>query len=193
MQQTPLIMDLTKLLYVPTREEWRDWLTNHYEDTSEIWLVSYRKHTGRPSVPYNDAVEEALCFGWIDSTRKSIDEERYAQRYTPRRTGSGYSQTNKERLARLIAAGRVAPSVEANLGDLRPEAYEIPDDIRSALQANEAAWAFFQTTSPAYQRIRAAYVDHARKRPGEFDKRLNNLIEKSAQGKLFGYGIEDFF
>ena len=181
------------MLYVPTREEWRVWLASHYDDKSEIWLVSYRKYTGRPSVAYNDAVEEALCFGWIDSTRKGIDSERYAQRFTPRRSGSAHSQTNKERLARLIAQGRVIPSVKADLTDVQPESYEIPDDIRSALVCREGAWAFFLTTSPAYQRIRAAYVDHARKRAAEFDKRLNNLVEKSAQGEQFGYGIEDYF
>ncbi len=186
-------MDITETLYVATRTDWRDWLAAHHADKSEIWLVSYRKHTGRPSISYNDAVEEALCFGWIDSTRKRIDQDRYAQRFTPRRPGSSYSQTNKERLARLIAQGKVIPSVMERLGDVRPEDYEIPDDIRYALQANEQAWAFFRTTSPAYQRIRAAYVDHARGRPDEFEKRLNTLIEKSAQGKQFGYGIEDYF
>ena len=186
-------MDITETLYVATREAWRDWLATHYETAAEIWLVSYRKHTGRPSVPYNDAVEEALCFGWIDSTRKGIDDGRYAQRYTPRRPGSSYSQTNKERLARLLAEGRVASAVEADLGDVRPEAYQIPEDILSALRADENAWAFFQTTSPAYQRIRAAYIDGARPRPVDFEKRLKRLVEMSARGKPFGYGIESYY
>lgn len=186
-------MDITNTLYVPTRSEWREWLAAHYQDESEIWLISYRVHTGRPSVAYNDAVEEALCFGWIDSTRKGVDSDRFAQRFTPRRPGSGFSQTNKERLARLIRQGMVAPSVEAELGDVRPEAFEIPDDIRSALKDNAEAWAFFQTTSPAYQRIRAAYVDDARARPVDFQKRLKNLIDKSARGKLFGHGINKYY
>jgi uncharacterized protein YdeI (YjbR/CyaY-like superfamily) len=186
-------MDITETLYVPTREGWRAWLDAHHESKTEIWLVSYRKHAGRPSVSYGDAVEEALCFGWIDGTRKGLDGERYAQRFTPRRSGSGYSQTNKERLARLLAEGRVHPSVEAGLGDVRPEAYEISGDIQAALQADEDAWAFFQTTPPAYQRIRAAYVDHARGQPAEFENRLKNLVAKSAPGERFGYGIEGFY
>lgn len=186
-------MTVTKTLYVPTRPEWRAWLAAHHEEEAEIWLVSYRKHTGRPSVPYNDAVEEALCFGWIDSTRKGLDGERYAQRFTPRRAGSSYSQTNKERLARLAARGQLHPSVEGELEAARPEAFEIPPDIRAALQDRDGAWAFFQTTSPAYQRIRAAYVDHARDRLAEFEKRLSNLVERSARGEQFGYGIEDYF
>lgn len=186
-------MDITETLYVPTREEWRDWLATHHEDKREVWLVSYRKHTGQPSVPYNDAVEEALSFGWIDSIRKTIDGERYAQRFTPRRAGSAYSQTNKERLARLAAEGKLHPSVQGEYGNNRPEDFKIPDDIRLALKAREGAWAFFESTSPSYQRIRAAYVDHARDRPDEFEKRLSNLVKKSAQGKQFGYGIEGYF
>lgn len=186
-------MDINETLYVVTRNEWRSWLDANYEIKSEIWLISYRKHTGRPSIPYNDAVEEALCYGWIDSIRKGIDENSNAQRFTPRKAGSSYSQTNKERLARLVTQGKVIPSVLDNLGDYRPDTYEIPDDILSALQADEGAWIFFEGTSPSYQRIRTAYVDVARKRPGEFEKRLGNLIKLSSQCKQFGYGIEDYY
>ncbi len=181
------------MLQVSTRDAWRTWLVAHHEGAPDIWLVSHRKHTGRPSVPYNDAVEEALCFGWIDSIRKGLDEDRYAQRFTPWRPGSGYSQTNKERLARLLAQGKVLPSVRDALSDVRPENFELPGDIVKALRDDGEAWAFFQTTSPSYQRIRAAYVDTARERPEEFAKRLRHLVEKSAQGKPFGYGIESYF
>ena len=186
-------MDITETLYVYTREAWRDWLAAHYDSKTEIWLISYLKATGKPSLRYNEAVEEALCFGWIDSTRKKFDEERSAQRYTPRRPRSGYSQPNKERLARLISQGKVIPSVLARLGDVRAEDFQFPEDILAALRANDAAWAFFQSTSPSYQRIRAAYVDIARDRPEDFEKRLRNLVDKSAKGKHFGYGIEDFY
>ncbi|MEM1272085.1 MAG: YdeI/OmpD-associated family protein [Bacteroidota bacterium] len=186
-------MNVTETLYVSTRAAWRRWLERHHAAAAEIWLVTYRKHTGTPSIPYNDAVEEALCFGWIDSLRKGLDGERLVQRFTPRRPGSTYSQTNKERLARLGAGGQLHPSVEPDLAKARPETFEIPDDIRAALMAHEDAWAFFAGTSLPYQRIRAAYVDHARKRPAEFEKRLNHLVKKSAEGKQFGYGIEDYF
>ncbi len=184
---------ITETLYVPTRKAWRGWLALHHADTPEIWLVSYRKATGKPSVPYNDAVEEALCFGWIDSVRKGLDAYSYAHRYTPRRSGSSFSQTNKERLARLLAQGQVHPSVLTTLGEVRPEDYVFPQDIMAALQANARAWAFFLQTSPSYQRIRVAYIDGARKRPLEFEKRLKHLITRCAQEKQFGYGIEDYF
>jgi uncharacterized protein YdeI (YjbR/CyaY-like superfamily) len=186
-------MDITETLYVTTREEWREWLTANFDTKPEIWLISYRKHTGRPNLPYNSAVEEALCFGWIDSIRKGIDSECMAQRFSPRRPGSSYSQTNKERLARLIRAGKVIPAVMESIGDVRPENYEIPKDILSALQSNEEAWLFFRSTSPSYQRIRTAYIDVARKRTAEFKKRLDHLIDMSAKGKQFGYGIEDYY
>lgn len=186
-------MDISKTLYVPTRQDWREWLLANHDAEPEIWLVSYRKHTGQPSLPYNSAVEEALCVGWIDSIRKSVDSARTAQRFSPRRPGSSYSQTNKERLARLLHAGKVIDSVAESLGDIRPEAYEIPDDILSALQSDKEAWSYFLGTSPSYQRIRAAYVDSARGRPVEFVKRLDHLVDMSAKGKQFGYGIESYY
>lgn len=186
-------MEVGETLYVATGEEWRAWLEAHWDSAPEIWLVSYRKGAGRPSLPYDVAVREALCFGWIDSTRKSLDGERYAQRFTPRRPGSGYSQTNLERLARLIDAGRVAAHVAEDLGDVRPEAYRIPDDIAAALEADPAAWANWLAFTPPYRRIRAAYVDGARDRGEEFGKRLKNLVKQTAEGRQFGYGIDEFY
>ena len=186
-------MEISETLYVSTRPDWRAWLEANHGTEDEIWLVSYRKATGRPSLPYNVAVEEALCFGWIDSIRKGIDDERYAQRFTPRRPGSGYSQTNKERLARLAALGKLISAVRDDLEANRPEDYEIPQDIQAALRSDPAVWDFFTGTSPAYQRIRAAYVDIARNRPREFDKRLSNLVAKSADRKQFGYHIGDLY
>ena len=186
-------MEITETLYVSTRKEWRMWLQDNYKSSEEIWLIYYRKETRRPSLSYNAAVEEALCFGWIDSIRKTIDDEKYAQRFSQRNPGSSYSQTNKERLAYLDNEGKLTQEVQLELRDNRPEDFEIPEDIIAALKSNEAAWEFFKAASPSYQRIRAAYVDHARNRPGEFDKRLDNLIEKSARGKQFGYFIENFY
>lgn len=186
-------MEIGNAIHFSTREEWRAWLAANRDSEPEVWLVSYRKETGVPSVAYNDAVEEALCHGWIDSTRKGMDDKRYAQRFTPRRTGSGFSQTNRERLARLLAAGLVHPAVARELEDISAEAFEIPEDIRDALEGAEGAWEFFANTAPAYQRIRAAYVDHARNRPDEFNKRLRHLVERSAKKEQFGYGIESYF
>lgn len=184
-------MEITNTLYVTSREEWRAWLEQHYQNEKEIWLIYYRKESGKPRIPYNDAVEEALCFGWIDSTAKALDAQRFAQKFSPRRPKSPYSQPNKERLQRMIAQGKVLPEVREKLGDI--ESFEWPEDIMQALQSNPAAWENFQRYSPSYQRIRVAFVDSARDRPGEFEKRLQNLIRKSEQNKQFGFGIEAYF
>lgn len=186
-------MEITDRFYTSERPEWRRWLAANHDQASEVWLVSFRKSTGRPSLDYADAVEEALCFGWIDSTRKSLDEERWAQRYTPRRDGAPYSQANLERLAVLARDGRVLPSVLEEVGKVRPEEYQIPDDILQALRENPRAWDHWLRFSPAYRRIRAAYVDTARARGEEFQRRLANLVRKTEQGRQFGYGIERFF
>ena len=190
-------MDVTETVHAGTRAEWRAWLAEHHRSRDEIWLVSYRKKTGVPSVAYADAVEEALCFGWIDSTRKTLDDDRYAQRWSPRRPGTGFSQANRERLAVLLAEGHVHPEVAAELeagpDAVDPESFEIPADIERALKTEPEAWAHWQRFTPAYRRIRAAYVDHARDRGAEFDKRLEHLVRKTAAGKRFGYGIERFY
>ncbi len=180
-------------VYFANREEWRQWLKANYKHEKEIWLVYYRKHTGIPRIPYNDAVEEALCFGWIDSITRTIDQDRYSQRFTPRNSRSKYSQANKERIRRLIEQGKVMPEVLATIRDVVAEEFTFPPDIKSALQANQRAWENFQRYSGAYQRIRIAYVDTARKRPGEFEKRLEHLIRMSEQDKQFGFGIETYY
>ena len=118
-------MKITKTLYVTTREAWRAWLMKHYQTEPEIWLIYYRKATGKARIPYNTAVEEALCFGWIDSVNKGMDEERTAQRFTPRKPKSGYSQTNIERLRTLVPRGRVMPEVAASLGDLLERDFDL--------------------------------------------------------------------
>lgn len=187
-------IDPAKLLYVTTQAEWREWLANRHHVEPEVWLVYYKKETGKPRIPYNDAVEEALCFGWIDSIVRSIDEERMAQRFSPRKPRSPYSQANQERLTLLIKQGRVLPEVLATLGDLNVENFVIPADILQAIQADEQAWANFQTFSPPYVRIRVAFIDAARHRPAEFEKRLRYFIQMSRKNKQFGFGgIEKYY
>lgn len=186
-------MDISNTLYVTDRQAWRQWLKDNYRIEKEIWLVYHRKHTGIPRIPYNDAVEEALCFGWIDSITGTIDQERYAQRFTPRNPRSKYSQTNKERLRRLIEMGNVIPDVLASISNQLEEEFIFPEDIKAALQTNQTAWENFQKYSDAYQRIRIAYIDTARKRSGEFEKRLNHLIKMTEQDVQFGFGIESYY
>ncbi|MEE9912844.1 MAG: YdeI/OmpD-associated family protein [Deltaproteobacteria bacterium] len=187
-------LDETKLLYVMDRKEWRAWLTKHHKSDRDVWLVYYKKHTGKPRIPYNDAVEEALCFGWIDSTARSIDGDRFAQRFTPRRPGSPYSQANKERLRKLVKEGKVIKDVLSALGNVLDEPFAVPPDILAAVKADQNAWRNFESFSPAYIRMRIAYIDGARKRPAEFEKRLRHFIAMTGKNRLFGFGgIEKYY
>jgi uncharacterized protein YdeI (YjbR/CyaY-like superfamily) len=187
-------LDEAKLLYVTNQREWRDWLKSHYKSEKEVWLVYYKKHTGKPRILYNDAVEEALCFGWIDSIVKGIDEDRFAQRFSLRNPKTPYSQANKERLREMVKQSKVVDEVLATLGNLAEEQFEIPPDILKAIKANRKAWKNFQTFSQPYIRIRVAFIDGARKRPQEFTKRLGYFIEMTEKNKQFGFGgIEKYY
>jgi uncharacterized protein YdeI (YjbR/CyaY-like superfamily) len=181
-------LSANKLLCVSDRSEWRAWLRSNYNSTPEIWLVYYKKHTGKPRISYNDAVEEALCFGWIDSTVRTLDGDRFAQRFSVRRTGSHYSQANVERVRALLKDGKVAKDVMESLPDLSGHIFTIPADILKAIKSNAKAWRNFQRFSPPYIRIRVAFIDGARNRPAEFKKRLSHLIRMTEQNKQFGFG-----
>ena len=186
--------DEAKLLYVANRDEWHSWLEKHYRVEKEVWLIYYKKHSGKPRIPYNDAVEEALCFGWIDSIVKSVDEDRYAQRFSVRNPKTPYSQANKERLRNLVKQGKVVEEVLATVGELTEEQFEIPPDIAESIRANDQAWKNFQELSEPYIRIRIAFIDAARKRPQEFKKRLRHFIEMTEKNKRFGFGgIEKYY
>jgi uncharacterized protein YdeI (YjbR/CyaY-like superfamily) len=110
-----------KTFYAPDRKSWRRWLTKNHHKEPEIWLVYYKKSAGLPTIPYEDAVEEALCFGWIDSMERSLDENRYAGRFSPRRPDSNWSESNRSRVKRLIAMGEMT---EAGMR-------VIPDDLQT--------------------------------------------------------------
>ncbi len=187
-------MEITKTLYVTNRKDWRTWLRAHYKTEKEIWLVYPRKETGKPRLLYNDAVEEALCFGWIDSIIKTLDKERTVQRFSPRKPGSAYSPANQERLRKLIQQHKVTKEVRDTLENLSEEKFEIPEDILSAIKANPEAWKNFQGFSEAYKRIRIGFIDGARKRPEEFQKRLRYFIRMTEKNKQYGFGgIEKHF
>lgn len=187
-------MDITQTLYVTNPKDWRKWLKKNYKTEKEIWLVYYKKESGKPRISYNDAVEEALCFGWIDSIIRTIDDESFAQRFSPRKPKSGYSQANKERLRSLIEQEKVMKDVLATLGDISEEKFEIAKDILTAIKSNKQAWENFQNFSDSYKRIRIAFIEGARKRPEEFKKRLQYFIKMTEKNKMFGFGgIEKYY
>jgi uncharacterized protein YdeI (YjbR/CyaY-like superfamily) len=181
-------MEISKTLLVTKRRDWRAWLRKHHNIEPEIWLVYYKKATGKPRIAYNDAVEEALCFGWIDSIVKTLDEDRTVQRFSPRKPKARYSQANKERLKALVEKGRVIKEVRQSLGDVLNEKFEVPPDILKAIKANRQAWKNYQKFSESYKRIRIAYIDGARRQPPEFKKRLRHFIEMSEKNRMIGFG-----
>ena len=184
----------SKLLNLHEREKWRAWLKKNYQSKDEIWLVYAKKHSGKPRISYNAAVEEALCFGWIDSIVKTVDEDHFAQRFSVRKDTGTWSQPNIERLKLMVAEDKVMPEILETLPDLSGEDFEVPPDILEAIQENEDAWSNFQNFSAPYIRIRISYIDMARSRPEEFDKRLANFIKKSAENKLIGQGgVEKYY
>jgi len=187
-------MEITQTLYVTDPEEWRAWLQANFKSKSEIWLVYYKKDTGKPRIEYNDAVEQALCFGWIDSIVKKLDDDRSVQRFSPRKPKSGYSQQNIERLRHLVVQGLVVDEVLATLGDILEREFVFPPDILDVLKADKQTWENYQNFSEPYKRIRVAYIEGARKRPDEFEKRLNYFIKMSRENKLIGFGgIERYY
>lgn len=189
-----IIPETGKTLYVTNRHDWRAWLAENYNKEKEVWLIFPKKASGKPRVLYNDAVEEALCFGWIDSKVKRVDENSYAQRFSPRNPKSKYSQANKERLRELVRRGLVLPEVQATLGEVLAEEFTAPQDILKEIKADKTAWKNFQKFSPEYQRIRIAFIEGARNRPAEFNKRLKYFIEMTAKNKQFGFGgIEKYY
>lgn len=177
------------------RQQWRKWLAENFETADEIWFVFPNKSSGKKRITYNDAVEEALCFGWIDSTIKTLDKDNKIQRFSPRKPQSTYSQANKERLKRLLENKRIHPALEDKIQLILSEPFLFPKDIMDRLKKNAVVWNNYQQFSDAYKRIRIAYIDAARRRPEEFKKRLNHFINKTKENKLitgFG-GIEKYY
>lgn len=177
-------MKVTSTLKPASRSEWRDWLAENYDGAKEIWLLS----DDRPevdTVPYLDAVEEALCFGWIDGIAKRISDFEKAQRFTPRRPRGNWTELNKERARRLIRIGLMTDAGRQTLPDLS-DSFEIPDDIRAAVRAVPDADAYFGDLPDLYVRVRIGYIEEMRRQPEEFDRRLQNFIRKTAQRKMFG-------
>jgi len=186
-------MQITKTLYDKTRSEWRNWLKKNYKSKKEIWLVFQNKSSDKTGISYEEAVEEALCFGWIDSIVKKTEKDSHVQRFTPRNPKSSYSQLNKERLKKLLRKKKVIASVRKAIGDLENEEFIFPKDILSEIKKNEEAWKNYQKFSEAYKRIRIAFIDDARIRPDIFKVRLNYYIKMTAQNKHYGLkGIEEY-
>jgi uncharacterized protein YdeI (YjbR/CyaY-like superfamily) len=184
---SPRKLQVGETYYAADRAAWRRWLEKNHARADEIWLVYPKKESGEPRIPYNDAVDEALCFGWIDSTLMPIDARRYAQRFTPRREKSKLSPMNRERALRLIAAGWMTPAgLRAIQDQLKGTRKPVAADILAALKSEPRAWANFQRFPASYRRVRIGWIEGARVRPDVFQKRLAYFVKMTAQNKKYG-------
>lgn len=176
-----------KTLYVKDRNEWRSWLEKNSKRAEEMWLVYYKKDSGKPRIAYEDAVEEALCFGWIDGKVRKLDEARYAQRFTPRNPKSNWSALNIQRARKLIHQRKMtAAGLEAfNSRETRkaaPLPTQLPRDLEEKFRKQAVAWENFNRFPPYYRRLTIAWVASAKKEETRL-KRLTQLIDLSAKNK----------
>jgi uncharacterized protein YdeI (YjbR/CyaY-like superfamily) len=177
-------------LDVRTRQQWRQWLAKHHSSSPGIWLVRHKQHTGVETMPYDDVVCEALCFGWIDSLIKRLDDDRYAIKVTPRKPTSKWSDVNRKRWKDLEAAGRLAaPGLAAaptsNRYAAKPVIPELPAYIAKAFKANRKAWQYFQSLPRRPRRDFVVWI-HMAKRPETRGRRIQESIALLADGKKLG-------
>lgn len=183
-----------KTFLARTHQDWREWLAEHHGSESEVWLIFFKQHTGATSIDYRDALDEALCFGWIDSLVKRLDDERFARKFTPRRADSRWSDVNRKRYAELQASGRVQPPglerAPTDRGSApRPPRRELPARLPSyigaALKKRPAALKCFEALPPEERRRYVAWIDSA-KRDETKARRLKEAISLLAAGKRLG-------
>lgn len=183
-----------RTLLARTLGQWRDWLTEHHASESEVWLIFHKQHTGAKSIGYKDALDEALCFGWVDSLVKRLDDRRYARKFTPRRADSRWSTVNRKRYAELKARGRLKPAGIArpptNRGSApRPARLslpsKLPEYIQVALRKNPTALRHFESLPPSHRREYFAWIESAKREETKL-RRLKEAIRLLASGKALG-------
>ena len=189
-------MDLNSALDFKTQKTWRKWLESHHQSTSEAWVVLYKKHVKQPGLRYPEAVDEAVCFGWIDSKMKRVDDDRFIQRFSPRRTGSIWSKANVERVERMIKAGKMTSAGFDTIAHAKEsgqwaraysskESPKLPEDLKRALSHNKSAWKNFQAFSNSQQTMYLYWVLNA-KRSETRIKRIKQVVERAAKNQKPG-------
>jgi uncharacterized protein YdeI (YjbR/CyaY-like superfamily) len=169
---------------------WRSWLKKHHVASPGVWLVCHKDRSGVTSLPYEEAVRHALCFGWIDSLVKRLDDDRYARKFTPRKPASKWSDINRRRWADLEQQGLLAPAgvaaaPTANRYAPRPSIPALPGYVARALRTNAQAWKFFRALAPGYRRHFVVWI-HTAKRPETRDRRIRESIALLAAGRKLG-------
>ena len=183
-----------KTFLARTTKQWREWLAEHHDSEAEVWLIFHKLHTRVVSIAYEDALDEALCFGWVDSLVKRLDDRRYARKFTPRRVDSRWSTTNRQRYAALKASGRLKPAginrapTDRSYGPLPPR-FEMPPTlppyIEAALKKRPAALRYFGALAPSHRRRYVGWIESG-KREETKARRLKEAIRLLADGKALG-------
>src|SRR5262245_30384945 len=183
-----------KTLLVRSLDRWRNWLAEHHASESEVWLIFHKRHTGVPAIEYKDALDEALCFGWVDSLVKRLDDRRYARKFTPRRADSRWSAVNRKRYAELKADGRLKPAgIERPPTDRdyspRPQRLELPSKLPAYIQAklknHPKALRNFEGLVPEERRRYFAWIESAKREETKL-RRLEEAIRLLTSGKVLG-------
>jgi uncharacterized protein YdeI (YjbR/CyaY-like superfamily) len=180
-------------VYFKTRAEWRRWLERHHDRKTEIWLIHYRKHSGEPGVRYEEAVEEALCFGWIDGQLRKIDDEKFRLRYSPRRLRSPWSRINRKKAEKMIRAGKMTAAglariEEAKKTGLWQRAYtnktreRMPSDLKAALLKNREAWDNFRKFANTYRNMYIGWVVSAKTEETR-KRRIDKVFDQAFRNK----------
>ncbi len=189
-------VDSEATFFARSREVWRGWLARHHASDRVVWLILLKKHVRKPCVKLGEAVEEALCFGWIDGKLRRIDDERHAVRFTPRQPGSVWSAVNKARVRRLTAQGRMTEagrrlvaagkkSGQWQKARVRERTTAVPEDLAAALARNASARSLFEGFAPSYRKLYVAWVEDA-KRPETRRRRIATVVARAAQGRKPG-------
>ncbi len=190
------MVEIGKRASFKNRDAWRAWLAQNHTRATELWIVLYKKNSGKPTVSYDEAVEEALCFGWIDGITKSIDAEKYAVRFSSRRRGSIWSESNKKRVAKMIAQGRMTEIGLAKIEEAkrngewakaarREDVTNIPRELKQALQANKQAQRNFDALAPSQKRMYISMITNA-KREETRQRRIQVAIRMLKENKKLG-------
>lgn len=184
-------MEITEVFYPKNRSEWRNWLEAHHQTKKEVWLQTYLKATGKPSITYDEMVEECLCFGWIDGTAKKYDAESAVRRITPRRKKSFLSELNRQRIWKLQKLGLITPAGIAPIADQigRPDdPFHIPDWVKNQLMSDPIVWEIFEQFPLHYQRLKIGWIGEVKndKERVEGQKRLDYLMKMTRQKKMYG-------
>jgi uncharacterized protein YdeI (YjbR/CyaY-like superfamily) len=189
-------LEMVEQLYLSNRNDWRAWLENNYAAKKEVWLIYYKKHAGKPSIPYEDSVEEALCFGWIEGIIKRIDDERCARKFIPRKSRSRWSESNKKRAERMISEGRMTEASMARVDDAQksgdwfkssvvPKNLMIPAFIEEALTKNKKASENFNKLAESYKKLYVRWISSAKLEETRL-RRLEEAIDLLEQNKKLG-------